>query len=123
MDKNSHLPEGFKIVLQPPLSDFFHASLDPYDGQLLANCFAQDAVLQDEGMVFHGPEAISRHIIKANKDAKVSIEVTNLGEKNGETVVTALLTGQFQGSPFPLDFHFTLDSGKIKALNITLTGE
>lgn len=31
--------------------------------------------------------------------------------------------GKFERSPLPLDFHFTLDSRKIKALNITLEGE
>lgn len=42
---------------------------------------------------------------------------------DGETIVTATLTGKFEGSPLPLDFHFTLDLGKIRALNITLTEE
>lgn len=121
MDKNNHLPEAAEIVLQPPLSTFFHASSIAYDGLLLEDCFAPDAVLQDEGMEFHGPEAISGHILKANRDAGVSMEITNLTERDGETIVTALLTGQFEGSPLPLDFHFTLEGEKIKTLNITLT--
>lgn len=110
------------VPLPQPIAAFYHAS-DVYDNELLAGCFAPNAVLQDEGMEFQGPAAISQHILKSNRDAKVSMEITNLSELNDETVVTVTLTGEFDGSPLPLDFHFTLSGGKIKGLNITLMGE
>lgn len=110
------------VPLPQPIAAFYHAS-DVYDKELLAGCFAPNAVLHDEGMEFHGPAAISEHILTANRDAKVHMEVTSLSERDGETIVTATLTGVFEGSPLPLDFHFALEGGKIKALNITLTGE
>jgi hypothetical protein len=109
------------VPLPQPIAAFYHAS-DVYDGELLAGCFAPNAVLHDEGMEFQGPAAISEHILTANRDAKVRMEITSLSERNGETIVTATLTGTFEGSPLPLDFHFVLEGGKIKALNITLTG-
>ena len=45
-------------------------------------------------------------------------EIINCIEKSGETVVTAIISGDFDGSPVPLDFHFTLNEDKIKLLNI-----
>lgn len=110
------------IPLPQPIAAFYHAS-DIYDGALLADCFAPDAVLYDEGMELQGPAAISEHVLKANKEAQVHMEITNSANQNGDIVVTATLTGTFEGSPLPLDFHFNLDGGKIKALNITLAGE
>jgi ketosteroid isomerase-like protein len=113
---------GRAIPLPQPIAAFYHAS-DVYDDALLAGCFAADAVLVDEGKEYHGPEAVSGHILEANRDAKVMTEITDCVEKNGEKVVTATLSGSFEGSPIPLDFHFNLENGKIKALNIVLAGE
>lgn len=110
------------IPLPQSIAAFYHAS-DVYDHALLAGCFAADAVLADEGMEYHGPEAVSEHILEANRDAKVMTEITHCTEKNGETVVTATLSGNFEGSPIPLDFHFSLEKVKIKALNIVLAGK
>jgi ketosteroid isomerase-like protein len=113
---------GRAIPLPQPIAAFYHAS-DVYDDTLLAGCFAADAVLVDEGKEYHGPEAVSGHILEANRDAKVMTEITGCVEKNGETVVTVTLSGSFEGSPIPLDFHFNLENEKIKALNIVLAGE
>lgn len=110
------------IPLPQPIAAYYHAS-DIFDENLLAECFAEDAMLVDEGETYHGAVAVSRHILEANRGAKVMTEVTNYEEKNGETVVTAVISGDFEGSPIPLDFCFTLYNGKIKNLNITVTGE
>ncbi|KGK86879.1 hypothetical protein DP73_15490 [Desulfosporosinus sp. HMP52] len=113
---------GRSIPLPQPIAAFYHAS-DVYDNALLAGCFAADAVLVDEGKEYHGPEAVSGHILEANRDAKVMTEIADCVEKNGDTIVTATLFGNFEGSPIPLDFLFNLENGKIKALNIVLAGK
>ncbi len=110
------------VPLPAPIAAYYHAS-DVYDGVLLAGCFTEDALLYDEGNEYHGPEAISRHILEANRDAKVMTEITDYVEKNGNSVVTATLSGNFEGSPIPLNFIFNLKNGKIKTLNIVLAGE
>ncbi|WMJ89188.1 nuclear transport factor 2 family protein [Anaerocolumna sp. MB42-C2] len=110
------------IPLPQPIAAYYHAS-DVYDDNLLAGCFAEDAMLVDEEETYYGPKAVSRHILEANRSAKVMTEITNCSEKNGETVVTATISGNFEGSPVPLDFCFTLNDGKIKNLNITVAGE
>lgn len=110
------------VPLPQPIAAFYHAS-DVYDDALLADCFAPNAVLHDEGMDIKGPAAISKHILTANRDANVHMEITILSERDGETIVTATLSGTFEGSPLPLDFHFSLENEKINALNIVLAGE
>lgn len=110
------------IPLPQPVASYYHAS-DVYDGALLAACFAEDAVMHDEGKEYHGPAAISVHILAANREAEVIMAITDCRDQNGGTVVTAMLSGNFEGSPVALDFHFSLENGKIKALNITLAGE
>jgi ketosteroid isomerase-like protein len=113
---------GRAIPLPQPIAAYYHAS-DVHDNDLLANCFAADALLFDEGVEYHGPEAVSRHILEANKDAKVMTDITSCVEKDSETIVTATISGNFSGSPIPLDFHFTLNNGKIKTLDIVVAGD
>jgi ketosteroid isomerase-like protein len=110
------------IPLPQPIATYYHAS-DVYDDDLLASCFAEDAMLVDEGEEYYGPKAVSGHILEANRDAKIMTEITDCIVKNGETVVTAIIAGNFDGSPIPLNFHFTLNNGKIKTLNIVMAGE
>ncbi|WFR59097.1 nuclear transport factor 2 family protein [Anaerocolumna sp. AGMB13025] len=107
------------IPLPPSIAAYYHAS-DIYDNALLADCFTADALLYDEDEEFLGPEVISSHILKANREAKVTLEIMRFVEYNTDLVATAMLQGEFEGSPLPLDFHFTLENGKIKTLNITL---
>lgn len=111
-----------RYKLPQPIATFYHAS-DIYDNDLLASCFAEDTLLIDEGEEYHGPKAVSGHILEANRVAKVMTEITNCVEKNGETIVTATISGNFNGSPIPLDFHFNISNGKIKNLNIEVAGE
>lgn len=110
------------IPLPQPIATYYHSS-DVFDDELLASCFVKDAILVDEGEEYNGPEAISRHILEANRAAKVVTEITDCIQKNDETVVTATISGNFTGSPIPLDFHFTLDNGKIKTLEIVVACE
>lgn len=109
-----------ELELPESIASFFQASVE-YDEELLTECFAKDAILQDEGMEYRGPSEISRHIIKANRDAAVTKELIGFKEKDGLPVVTAMLSGDFEGSPLPLDFHFVLSGEKIKSLDITLS--
>jgi hypothetical protein len=53
----------------------------------------------------------------------VKTDVTNAVEKNKETVVTATLSGNFDGSPVALDYYFTMKDQKIATLRIVLAGE
>ncbi|HWQ43641.1 MAG TPA: nuclear transport factor 2 family protein [Desulfosporosinus sp.] len=110
------------LQLPQVIETYFQAS-NSYDSSLLASCFAENAVLYDEGLTYRGPAAIEEHIVETNNKLSVKTEVTNAVEKNGETIITATLSGNFEGSPIPLDFHFTLENQTITMLNIVLAGE
>lgn len=108
--------------LQQSIENYFHAS-NIYDSELLGSCFVENSVLYDEGKEYRGPGAIKSQIIVTNKELQVTTEITHAAQKNGETIVTAMLSGNFDGSPIPLDFHFTLEYQKITKLTIVLEGD
>ncbi len=110
------------IKLPQSIETYFQTS-NSYDSCLLAECFAEDAVLYDEGMTYHGPAAIKEHIEEANNNLAVKTKVTAAVEKNGGIIVTATLAGNFDGSPVALDYYFTLKNQKITELKIVLSGE
>jgi hypothetical protein len=114
------LTRSGELELPASIASFFQASVE-YDEVLLTGCFAEDAILQDEGMEYRGPAEISRHIIKTNREAAVTKELIGFKKKDGLPVATAMLSGNFEGSPLPLDFHFVLSGEKIKSLDITLS--
>ncbi|MDF2587478.1 MAG: hypothetical protein K0S41_1319 [Anaerocolumna sp.] len=106
------------IPLPETIATFFHAQ-DVYDDDLLASCFADNAILLDEGQEYYGPENVSGHILEANRNAKVRTEISNCVELSDKTIiVTATISGDFVGSPISLYFNFTINNGKIKTLNI-----
>lgn len=110
------------LQLPKAIETYFQAS-NSYDGNLLVTCFAEDAILYDEGMTFHGQAAIEAHLVAANKNLLIKTNITKAVEKNGETIVTAIISGNFDGSPVALDYYFTVKNQKIATLNIDLAGE
>jgi hypothetical protein len=110
------------LQLPKEIETYFQAS-NTYDSNLLSSCFTEDAILYDEGSVYHGSTAIGAFIVKANRDLLAKNEITNVVVKEKETVVTATTSGNFEGSPVALDFHFTMKDQKIDTLKIDLAGE
>ncbi len=88
------------------------------DVSLLAECFAPDAVVRDEGRTYRGLPAIRGW--KAATKTKYSHTVTPLevARRETATVMKARLDGDFPGSPVTLEFRFVLDAGKIVSLEI-----
>mgnify|MGYP001051876329 CR=1 FL=1 len=110
------------LKLPEAIETYFQAS-NSYDSNLLAKCFTEDAILYDEGLAYHGPTALESHIIEANNNLLIKTNATNAVERNGETIVTATISGNFDGSPVALDYHFTMKNQKIAILKIVLAGE
>ncbi|MFT8315950.1 MAG: nuclear transport factor 2 family protein [Clostridium sp.] len=106
--------------LPQPIGTYFSAS-NAYESEALKECFTEDALLIDEGKEYHGPDAIDKQITETNKGAQVKTKVTDTNEKNREIIVTAIVSGNFDGSPVSLDFQFTLQNQKISRLKIVLT--
>ena len=88
------------------------------DTEALAQCFAEDAVVRDEGQTIEGLAAIKKWKAETKKKYQHTIEPLASVQKDDETVVTNRLTGNFPGSPIELEFVFTLHRNKIAALEI-----
>jgi hypothetical protein len=88
------------------------------DTEALAQCFAEDAVVRDEGKTIAGLADIKQWKAETKKKYQHTVEPLALVQKDGKTIVTNRLTGNFPGSPIDLEFVFTLDGNKIASLDI-----
>ncbi len=105
------------IKLPAPIAAFFNAeSLD--DAEALSQCFAEDAVVRDEGQAIEGLDAIKRWKAETHKKYQHTVEPLAIARKDDRTIVTNRLTGNFPGSPIELQFIFRLDGNKITSLEI-----
>jgi hypothetical protein len=84
----------------------------------LSQCFIENAVVKDEGHTYKGRAAIN----KWKRDASTKYEYTSepfaCEQKDGKTIVTSRLTGNFPGSPVNLRYFFELEGDKIASLEI-----
>jgi len=104
------------LNLSKPIAAYFAA--DRGDGEAVSRCFTENAVVKDEGHTHKG-----RAAIKAWKtDSSAKYEYTNepvaCAEKDGKTIVTSHLVGNFPVSPVDLRFFFKLEGDKIAWLEI-----
>ena len=99
-----------------PIAAYFTA--DKGDGEAVSQCFTDNAVVKDEGHTHKGRAAIKQWKTDASAKYEYTCEPLACEEKDGKTVVTSHLVGNFPGSPVDLRFFFTLESGKISSLEI-----
>jgi hypothetical protein len=104
------------IDLPRPIAAYFAA--DRCDVDAVAGCFTERATVKDEGNIYTGREAIRRW--KTDSSAKFDYvsEPFAITTKDGVTVVTSHLTGNFPGSQVDLRYFFRLEGDKISALEI-----
>src|SRR5258706_15331762 len=100
------------IDLPEPIAVYLAA--DGGDGEAFSQCFAEDAVVQDEAQTYRGLAAIKQWKAEAKKKYQYTIEPLAIARKGTKTIVTNRLTGNFPGSPVDLQFVFRLDGNKIK---------
>ena len=86
--------------------------------EALTRCFAEDAVVRDEGKTIEGLAAIKQWSTETKKKYQHTIEPLASAQKGDKVTVTNRLTGDFLGSPIDLEFVFTLADGKIASLEI-----
>jgi SnoaL-like domain len=105
------------LPLPKPI-EVFMSSENMHDTDALAECFAPDATVQDEGQTLKGLKAIKAWRLETAKKYQHMLEPIAASARGGKTVVSTKLTGNFPGSPITLDFVFTLQGDKIAALEI-----
>ena len=88
------------------------------DAGAISRCFTEDAIVRDEGLDYHGRDAIRQW--KAAADSKYNYVLVPLSVRAEGTKLTvrARLVGDFPGSPVELDHIFTLSNNEIASLEI-----
>ena len=106
------------ITLPKPIAAYFAA--DQKDGNAVARCFTENAVVTDERRTHVGRDAILRWKVEASAKFSYTTDPFAVSQENGTTVVTAHVAGDFPGSPVDLRYTFVLEGDQIARLEITL---
>lgn len=104
------------LNLPQPVAAYFTA--DSGDGEAVSQCFTENAIVKDEGQTHEGRAAIQEWKKNASAKYQYTCEPFACEDKDGRTVVTSHLVGNFPGSPVDLRFFFTLEGGLIASLDI-----
>ena len=94
------------------------AAANQGEAEALAQCFAENAIVRDEGKTMKGLAAIQQWKAETRKKYQHTVEPLLCVQKDGKTIVTNRLTGNFPGSPIELQFIFALDGDRIVSLEI-----
>jgi hypothetical protein len=86
--------------------------------RLLADCFASNATVRDEGHNYVGLASIQQWKAETKKKYSHTVEPLQVTRRDGKTILKAKLAGNFPGSPVTLNFSFVLEEGKIASLDI-----
>lgn len=95
------------------------AAQNSYDSAAYADCFTETAVMHDEGKAHTGRTAIKEWIANSNEKYKTVMKPVAWQESNSTSVLSAEISGTFEGSPVILNFHFDMADGLIQTLKIT----
>ena len=104
------------LNLPKPIAAYFAA--DKGDGETVSRCFTENAVVKDEGRTHKGRAAIKAWKTDVSTKYKYTCEPLACEEKDGKTVVTCHLVGNFPGSPVDLRFFFEFAGDKIASLEV-----
>jgi hypothetical protein len=102
-------------------------TINDHDAAAFIALFDDDAVVNDVGRQFRGRAAIKAWSDREIMDARVTLEVLDVADRDGETVITSKVDGNFDrtGLPDPLilEHDLTVQSDKIVRLKCRLAGE
>ena len=106
------------VNLPKPVAAYFTA--DRAAGEAVSQCFAENAVVKDEGHTYNGRAAIKKWKEDAAAKYQYTCEPLACEDQDGKSVVTCRLVGNFPGSPVDLHFAFELTGEQIVSLEIAL---
>ena len=102
----------------PPPVDAYFAAANVHNAERVAACFAEDAVVRDEGKERAGRDAIRAWADETGRKYRHTAEVVSFDGSPDRASVTARVTGHFPGSPIQLRFEFRLANEEISRLEI-----
>jgi hypothetical protein len=110
-------PPDMSIQLPDSIATFFQVS-NGAEAFALRHCFTDNAVVRDEGHTHEGYEAIQAWLLEAKRKYTYNVEALDVTQQGSSVKVCAKVSGNFPGSPVPLDHVFRLTGGKIDFLEI-----
>ena len=114
----THLPQTVAAYIR---------AINNHDAAAFIALFADGAVVNDVGREFRGPAAIKAWSDREIFDVQVTLDVIDVADRDGQTVVTAKVDGTFDrtGLPDPLvlEHDITVQGDKILGLTCRLGGE
>jgi ketosteroid isomerase-like protein len=106
--------------LAPAIAAYLVAT-NTHDTSAVAQCFADDANVFDEGLHQVGTAAIARWMEDTARRYQPRVEVLKVQHRTGKVLVSNVVSGNFPGSPLELRYTFRLnEQGKISRLDISL---
>ena len=103
----------------PPVVPRFVDTSNARDVDGFVACFAADAVVHDEGRTHTGIDELRKWKQDSEDEYTYTIEPTGLDQRNGQTILSGTMTGNFPGSPVDLTYEFTISADDaIMALRI-----
>ena len=105
------------IALPPTIERFIEAS-NSRDLETAIDCFAEEAVVEDEGRTHRGIVEVRAWKQATEERFRYTIEPTCLEERAGRSLVRGILAGNFPGSPIELTYDFRLVDDAIESLRI-----
>lgn len=103
--------------LAQPVATYI-AAANAQDINAVTACFSEDAVVHDEKQDRRGIAAIRGWAEEVSEKYRPTLEVLDVAQRGGTTVLAARVSGHFPGSPIELRYAFTLKGGKIERLEI-----
>jgi hypothetical protein len=107
-----------------PIAAAYVRSINNHDAAAFNALFADDAMVNDVGREFRGPAAIKEWSDREIFAPLVTLEVIDASDRDGATVVTTKVDGNFDrtGLPDPviIDHYMSAKGGKIVGLKCRL---
>jgi hypothetical protein len=104
-----HLPKPIAL---------FMSSENAHDPDALADCFAPDAMVRDEGRTRTGLIEIAEWRRETGARYQHTLTPIAVAKRAGKTIVTTEMIGNFPGSPVTVAFVFRLEGDRIASLEI-----
>ncbi len=103
--------------LAQPVANYI-AAANAQDIDAVTACFSKTAVVHDEKQERRGIAAIREWAVEVSEKYHPTVEVLGVAERDGRTIVTGRVSGNFPGSPVELRYVFTVTGGRIDRLEI-----
>ena len=91
---------------------------EKYDADSFSECFSNDAVVFDEGKIYRGKKEIRKWNEMTNAKYKTKYEPLEISNTDDGIILTAKISGTFDGSPATIKYHFEIKNSQITSLRI-----